>query len=281
VKPILTTLSYSAGKQSHALLEMVLRGDIEKPSRFLVLNADPGMENEESYSIISATRLRCEKSGIPFITARSTLCYDLTTFKERGLTHLDQPPYWTRNRITGKKGRLKQKCTPFYKVAPMRRELRHFLNSHYGVSLVSKHLPPVESWIGFAADEQHRADKCKSDVKFISLRFPLIEMGLTKAKVHGYYIKHSISEPPSSVCNACFSNGLTFLEEMYYHRPSDWEQAVMVDDYIRDMSQLGIKDECFVSETLIPLRDLPGLNFKRDNQVFFRKHRCNSGVCFV
>jgi len=281
-KPIiLTTLAYSGGKQSHALLEMVLRGHIPRPEPFLVLNADPGMENENSYPVVEQMRHRCQEAGLAFETARTTLKHDLLTFKERGLTHLDQPPYWTRNRLTGKKGRLKQKCTAYYKVAAMRRLLRTYLNQRFGVSLVSKRLPHVETWIGFAADEKARANKCKSDVKFISLRFPLAEMGYTKAKTIGYYMKNGITEPPSSVCNACFANGLAFLEDMYVHRPDDWDEAVKVDESIRDMRQVGIEDECFVSETLIPLRELPSLNFKRDDDRFFREHRCNSGVCFV
>jgi hypothetical protein len=130
MKEILTTLQYSGGRQSHALLEMVLRGDMPKPEHFLVLNADPGMENQNSYPAVEYMRRRCLEAGIPFRTARTTLLHDLLTFKERGLTHLDQPPYWTRNRKTGKKGRLKQKCTMFYKVAAMRHEprraIRHF-----------------------------------------------------------------------------------------------------------------------------------------------------------
>jgi hypothetical protein len=281
MNPVLTTLSYSGGKQSHALLEMVLRGHIPRPEPFLVLNADPGMENENSYPVVEAMRQRCEHAGIPFKTAHTSLKHDLLTFKERGLTHLDQPPYWTRNRVTGKKGRLKQKCTPYYKVAAMRRLLRIYLNGQFGTSLVTKRLPPVETWIGFAADELDRANGCKADRKFVTLRFPLVEMGFTKAKTIGYYLKHGIAEPPPSVCNACFANGLAFLEEMYVHRPDDWDEAVRVDEAIRDMRQIGIEDECFVSETLIPLREMPALNFKKDDIQFFREHKCNSGVCFT
>lgn len=280
-EPLLTTLQYSGGKQSHALLEMVLRGDIQRPKNFIVLNADPGMENGQSYAFIETMRARCMSAGVPFRTARTTLCYDLTTFKERGLTHLDQPPYWTRNRQTGKKGRLKQKCTPFYKVAPMRRELRQHMNEAFGVSLTTKRLPKVVSWIGFASDEQKRADKIKRDVKFIDLTFPLIEMGMDKNKVIGYYIKHSIDQPPMSVCNACYSNGLKFFEQMFLHRPDDWNQAVMVDDYIRDMRQIGIEDECFVSQTLVPLRDMPARDFLRDKPTTYLANECNSGSCFL
>lgn len=278
---LLTTLQYSGGKQSHALLEMVLLGHIPKPKNFLVLNADPGMENENSYPAVEKMRTRCEAAGIPFRTARTTLCYDLMTFKERGLTHLDQPPYWTRNRKTGKIGKLKQKCTKFYKVAAMRRELRRYLNEQFGISLVTKRLPSVISWIGFAADEQSRADKIKKDVKFITLQFPLIWMGLTKVKVIGWYLKHSVQPPPASVCNACYSNGLRFFEEMYLNRPKDWEQAVLVDESIRDMRQLGVEDECFVSATCVPLKDMPGRDFLRDKPSTYIKHECNSGACFL
>lgn len=280
LKTILTTLSYSGGKQSHAILEMVLRGEIEKPESFLVLNADPGMENENSYPHIEKMRARCDAAGIAFKTARTTLCYDLTTFKERGLTHLDQPPYWTRNRVTGKIGRLKQKCTGFYKVAPMRRMLRQHLYQEFGVSMVTKRLPKVETWIGFAMDEKHRADKQKPDVKYISLRYPLIELGLTKAQTVGWYMKAGVQQPPPSVCNACFANGLAFFEDMYMNRPNDWDQAVMVDDYIRDMRQIGIEDECFVSASMVPLRDLPDRNFLRGTAEG-KKYQCNSGVCFI
>jgi len=280
--PEITTLSYSAGKQSHALLKMILMRLIPRPANFLVLNADPGMENSESYLFVAQAKAECERAGIPFLTARTTLCYDLTTFKERGLTRLDQPPYWTKNRLTGKRGKLKQKCTKRYKVDAMRVELRQWMKTNLGINpRRTRGLPKVETWIGFSADEQARANKCVSKEKYITLRFPLIEFGMDKAKVSAFFWKHGIQEPPSSVCNACFSNGLAFFEDMYDNRPKDWEQAVMVDDYIRDMRQIGIEDECYVSQTLIPLRELPKMNFLRGNPNEFRQYRCNSGACFL
>lgn len=280
MKPILTTLSYSGGKQSHALLEMVLRCEIDMPEPFLVLNADPGMENENTYPFVDKMRARCAAVGIPFKTARTTLCYDLTTFKERGLTRLDQPPYWTRNRVTGKVGRLKQKCTRYYKIAAMRRMLREHLRDAFGISLVTKRIPKVVQWIGFSADEKERAYGEKFSVKYIELAYPLIDMGLTKEKIVEWYRTSGVSQPPPSVCNACFANGLAFFEDMYINRPNDWDQAVMVDDYIRDMRQIGIEDECFVSASMIPLRDLPDRDFLRGTPEG-KKFQCNSGVCFV
>ena len=263
------------------LLEMILRGEIPKPHPFLVTNADPGMENEDSYPVVSEMQRRCTMAGINFTVSKTTLLHDLLTFRNRGLERIDNPPYWTRNRITGKKGRLLQKCTAHYKVQAMRKEVRRFLNEKMGVSLVTKRLPKVETWIGFASDELARAKKAKSDVKFITLRFPLIERGMTKADVESKYLDFGIASPPPSVCNACYANGLATMEAMYHERPSDWEQAVSVDESIRDMRQVGVEDECFVSETLIPLAELPKLKFMRDDPDYFKQHRCNSGVCFV
>lgn len=275
---LLTTLSYSAGVQSHALLEMLLRGDIEKPKNFLVLNADPGMENSLSYEFVAATKKRCADAGIDFITAPGpNLFQDLTTFRERKLERLDNPPLWTKSKL-GKRGRLKQLCTSAYKIAPIRRALRRYLNQKFGVSLVTRRPPPVEIWIGFAADEAHRCQE--ADVKYTKFRWPLIELGMDRLKVEGYYLKHGIEKPPRSVCNACFANGLKHFEDMYQHRPDDWDQAVAVDESIRDLSQFGVEDECYVSSTLIPLKDLPKIAFKKYD-ADYTEHRCNSGVCFL
>lgn len=277
----LTTLSHSGGVQSQGILEMMLRGDIAIPKPFLVLNADPGMENRRTHEFVKDIAARCEAVGIRYIRAKGpNLKEDLLTFKERGATRIDNPPYWTKNRETGKRGTALQKCTAFYKIKPMRRELRLVMREMFGVSLESKRLPKVESWIGFAADEANRAAKATSDVKFINLRFPLIEMGLSKAQVVGYFLKHSIQRPPPSVCNACFSHGLNFLRDMHDNRPDEWDEAVQIDEAIRDMRQVGINDEVYVSKTLIPLRTLAELDFNVP-ELPGQNYKCNSGVCFV
>jgi len=280
--PSITTLSYSGGKQSHALLEMVLSGIIPMPQNFVVTNADPGMENENSYRFVGRMRERCQKQGIPFLTAKTTLALDLLTFKERGLTRIDNPPYWTKNRLTGKKGKMRQTCTSAYKVKPMRRLIREFMSQQFGINpKATRGIPKVETWIGFSADEKGRADRAKSDVKFVTLRFPLIEMGITKQGVETFFRDNNLESPPPSVCNACFANGLATLKEMYYNRPDDWEKAVAIDESVRDMTQVGIKDEVFVSQTLISLKELAARNFLEREPEKFREYRCNSGMCFV
>lgn len=278
---ILTTLSYSGGVQSHAILEMVLRGHIEKPEHFLVLNADPGMEDSRSYEFVKTSKARCEVAGIDFITAKGGSLFDDLVSLGAGTWQkgrMDNPPYWTKDRVTGKIAKLRQGCTGFYKIAPMKRAMREYLHTKFNVSRETRRPPGVESWIGFAADEAKRRSPSRD--KYITLTYPLIERGYDRAKVEGYYLQHGIEKPPRSVCVACFANGLSHFEDMYVNRYDDWLRAVAVDESIRDMSQVGVKDECFVSSSCVPLKDLPALNFKKKD-ADYREHRCNSGACFI
>lgn len=282
MNPLLTSLSYSGGVQSNVLLEMVLRGDLQRPENFIVINADPGMEDERSENFVDRAQWRCKQAGIPFFTAPGpNLFKDLLNLKLSGKTRIDNPPFWTRNKVTGKIGRLKQTCTVAYKIEPMRRALRRYMFEKFFIPEKSKRIPLVESWIGFAADESSRIGKPrKKDPKYIRMAYPLIQMGMDRMKIEGYYLKHGIEKPPRSVCCACFANGLAYFEDMFYNRPNDWDKAVAVDEAVRDMSQVGILDEVFVSASCIPLKDLPALNFKREHEDY-KEYRCNSGVCFV
>lgn len=249
---------------------------MEKPEPFIVVNADPGMEDERSYEFVAKSKERCESAGIAFITAPGPNLYkDLISLPERTPKRADNPAYFTKNAITGKKGRLMQKCTKHYKIAPMRRAVRgHLRGLGKAVSF------GVEAWIGFAADEAKRVKPvAKGDPAYIRNRYPLIEMGWDRAKVEGYYLKHNIPKPPRSVCVACFANGLAYFESMFYERPDDWERAVQVDEAIRN-NLPNARDEVYVSASLTPLKDLPGLNFLRDKPQG-KELRCNSGVCFL
>lgn len=280
--PILTSLSYSGGEQSHGILEMVLRGHIKRPKNFVVIGADPGMEDERSAKTVEDARRRCIEAGIPFVIAKGRNLYtDLILLPFTGETRFDNPPYWVK-KANGKIGRLKQKCTGAYKITPLNRVRRILMHKLCGISLVTKRLPRVDVWIGFAADESGRVSEKKTSKgpKYLNLRYPLIERGITKAKMIGYYLQHNIPRPVRSVCCACYANGLAYLEDMYINRPNDWNKAVLVDDSVRDLSQIGIKGQVFVSSTCIPLRDLPQMNFRQGAEEY-REHRCNSGVCFI
>lgn len=106
-----TALSFSAGMGSSRLLAGVLEGEIERPPNFIVCNADPGMENVETVKLVESYRVECANQGIPFLQVKRNLYAELLAVKASGRTRFDLPPFWTKNRFTGKKGRLLQRCT--------------------------------------------------------------------------------------------------------------------------------------------------------------------------
>lgn len=279
-KPYITVLSHSGGLQSQNILDRVFEGEIEKPFNFVVLNANPGMERRQTRELINYNRERCAEHGIDYITAQGPNLYsDVVNSRFNGSTRLDNPPFWTKDEL-GKRGKLKQKCTYFYKIAPMDRALRHYLSQKHGVSWNTKRIREgfVEKWIGFAYDEWHRCSE--SDVKYIKFRFPLVEMKVEKAHCAGWYLQRKRPVPVRSVCNACFANGLDHFKEMYENEPEDWAQAVACDNALETWKGRITQQEVFVSSSLIRLRDLPAMNFGADSEDM-SEHHCNSGVCFL
>jgi hypothetical protein len=274
---VLTVLNFSGGKQSSCLLWLVLRGVFPRPENFLVLNADPGMENSLTYKYVQRMFKLCREAGIECATVPGPNLYrDLVQLKMTGATRVDNPPYWTVNE-KGKVGQLMQKCTKHYKIAPMDRFLRLYMEKRFGISAKSKRIreASVEKWIGFSADEVHR---CKpSSQKYIRFRYPLIENEITNADVLTIFEELGEKPPPRSVCNACFANGSKVLAEMQSSRPDDWEQACAVDDAVRDLKQVGINDQVFVSRDCRPLRQFDSEAGHANGDEW----ACDSGYCFV
>jgi 3'-phosphoadenosine 5'-phosphosulfate sulfotransferase (PAPS reductase)/FAD synthetase len=278
---LLTVLNYSGGRQSTCLLEMVLRGEIAMPRNFVVLNADPGMENKRTYELVASMKQRCADAGVRFETVQGRNLYQDLLGLVKNPKRIDNPPFWTKDK-NGKIGRLNQKCTDKYKIKPMDQAVRRILKEKYRISIKTKRIMTgaVEKWIGMAADETRRISEPKAKYQFF--RYPLMEMGMTTSDVTDYFIKRGLPMPPRSVCNACFANGLTFFRDMANERPEDFEMACKVDDIVRHgLKCCGVHDEVYVSSTCIPLRQLHAMNFKLPDIKEQDKHACNSGYCFV
>lgn len=278
-----TQLSFSAGTGSGCLAEMVLRGDIERPENFVVIRANPGMENRETNAYAAQMAERFRIAGIPYIEVKRDLLRGLLDLKKSGKTRFDLPPFWTRNRETGKKGRLLQRCTKWAKIAPMDRALRQWMHDNLGISKNSRRIGTntVCKWIGFSQDEWMRIKEAKQE--YVYFDYPLIDRRMTKADIAGYYLKHGLKLPPRSVCNACYANDVATFKEMHDNRPDEfWGEAVAVDEEIRDLRCVGVTDECFVSSTLIPLRELAAMNFILPSKTQEEADaKCHSGHCFV
>lgn len=275
---LLTSLSFSGGTGSGCIAEMLLNGDLVCDTPLVIVTADPGMENSKTYDYIAEMRERFIDRGFDHRVVKTDLYGNFLAAVERKDTRFDLPPFWTKNRKTGKKGRLMQRCTAAYKIAPMQRVVREKLFGVSGISTKSKRIPEnsVRTWIGFSIDESSRIKEVKQ--KYVWFQYPLIAMRMTKKDVADYYKKINRPIPPRSVCNACFANDVSHFKEMYESRPSDWEQAVAVDEACRDLRFMGVTDECYVSSTLKSLRQLCDEGFPGSEKPDIM---CQTGFCFL
>lgn len=277
--PLLTVLNYSGGMQSTALLWMVIRGEIPRPKNLIVLNADPGMENSETYRHVAMMMAECQRAGVEARTVSGPNLYqDILAVASGSKTRLDNPSFFTRA-ASGKKGRLRRCCTAYYKIAPMDREVRRVLQRRFGISARSRTLPQgiVEKWIGFSFEEQLRMRSPQQ--RYVRFRFPLIELQMSRRCVSEYFSERELPLPPRSICNACFAQRVDDYQEMHLNRPADWKQAVEVDRAVRDWTAIGVRDPVFVSDALVPLEELPDRGFPAVAESV--GETCESGYCFL
>lgn len=275
--PFLTVLSYSGGVQSHALTLLVVRGKIKRPERLLVVSADPGWENPETYKFRDRMLAECEKEGVDAMVVEGPkLLDDLAAVKAGEKGRWDTPALYTIG-VKGKRGQIKQGCTKHYKIAPIDRAVRKYLKEKYSVGVPKENT--IEHWIGFAWDERER---CKPmPQKYKQVRWPFIEMRICKADLVAWYKANNEPMPPRSVCEGCWANAPGHYRKMAEERPEEWARVKQYDRDIRDLTSIGIKQEAFVSDTLLPLEVLEQQGFSTGNKENDDRLSCDSGFCFI
>jgi hypothetical protein len=266
-------ISYSGGASSEWLVRAALRGRIERPKRLLVVTADTGAEHEWTYEAIARVAELCQSENVPFVRCNDGSLLDelLEIPAMTAPDRADHPPLWVRTE-TGR-GRIGHRCTVRFKSATIRRAITQWLRG--------QGLPHTcESWIGFAADEAHRAQRALYRQARIwnTLRFPAVELGITRAQQRAELQAWTGTTPPRfSMCVFC-----------PFKTPARWRQTTAhdlvavyaVDEAIRDLSSLGVCNPAYLTDRLIPVQrliergdpqpSLPGL-----------ESTCDAGACFL
>ena len=254
-------ISYSGGASSEWLVEAVIRGVLPRPEHLAVVFADTGWEHAWTYHAVAEVRDRCARARIPFLAARreglSIRDAQMAIPSLPDGSRIDQPPYWLRKGM----GRGRRAVSEW---------------------LAAEKLPKrVEKWIGFSADEMARALKtearARNDVAWETVAFPAIQLGRTRAQQRAELVAWTGRAPRFSMCVGCpFKSPARWLETPL----DEQEQAVAVDEAIRDGGAIGLECEAYLSDRLIPLRRLiergdpqpvlPGL-----------ESYCDGGACFL
>ena len=175
-KDPLQVLSCGAGEQSTAMLQMIVNGDLDRPD--IVIFSDTGSEMPYTYEIIkNIIEALCNSIDLPFYIVRP----------HEGKLH---EHYREKNMIPMVGMRS---CTSKFKIRPQRRFVREIVGNKNGVLLAN-------AWLGITTDEAGRM--ATSDVKWMSVSFPLIEKGISRSDCREYNIKHNLNVAKSG-CYCC------------------------------------------------------------------------------
>lgn len=267
-------LSLGAGVQSSTLALMAAAGEVTpmpKAAIFADTQAEPAsvykwldwLENQLSFPVHRVTAGSLKEQIIS---------------ATQGNQRIDaRPPFFLS---TG--GMLNRQCTQDFKLIPLHRKCREI------IGLRPRQRGPketaIEMWIGISTDEVQR---CKpSRHAYISHRWPLIDMRMTRRDCIQWLTRHGYDTPPKSACTFCPYHNDGLWRDMRNNDPTSFAEAVEVDSAIRN----GVKDrrsgkalspaKWFVHRSLTPLSEVDfSIDFERGQLNLFN-NECE-GMCGV
>jgi hypothetical protein len=245
-------ISLGWGVQSFTLAAMVALGELEMVDA--ALHADTTHESILTYEFAKRWTGWLEERGVRVVT----VCDGDKRLGEGCV--VDIPAFTVSNNGNGQ---IRRQCTFDWKVAPMRRWLQ-----------ANRKGEPVEQWLGISTDEFQRMRD--SDVKYITNRYPLIEMNMSRKDCVKWLQEHSLEVPPRSACTFC-----PFHTTDEWRRikkiPQDWQEAIEVDCKIRKARP---PYDLFVHPSRKPLDEVDFRTLEEKGQMRLWDEEC-SGICGV
>lgn len=265
----LTVISLGAGVQSSTMAIMAAKGDF--PNVDCAIFADTGYEPKAVY-----TYLEFLKKILPYpvyLVEKGNIRDDMLAAK--GTTNFVVAPFFTQNKITGKKGMVMRQCTNDYKIQPIRTKIRELCNVKKG-----KHFPKdkyVEQWIGISTDEAGRMKPARD--KYILNRHPLIEAKMSRQDCINYLKKENIPLPEKSACIVCPYHNDAYWHFMKTERPSEFADAVDFDKQVRNISRKE-DEQLYSHRSCKPLDEVEFDKKETDKQLDMFNNECE-GMCGV
>jgi 3'-phosphoadenosine 5'-phosphosulfate sulfotransferase (PAPS reductase)/FAD synthetase len=245
-------ISLGWGVQSFTLAAMVALGELEPVD--YAIHADTTHESSLTYDFAKRWAPWLEENGVKVITV-------VNRASELGQKAVvDIPAFTLSDRGNGQ---IRRQCTQDWKIAPMRRWLQKNRNGE-----------PIEQWLGISLDEFQRMKD--SDVKYITHRWPLIEMKMTRADCEKWLEAHGLEIPPRSACTFCPYHNTEEWRRIK-NNPDDWREAVEVDQAIRKARP---PYDLFVHPARKPLEEVDLRTETEKGQLSLWDEECE-GVCGI
>ena len=202
--------------------------------------------------------------GVPLVILHSPLYTDfMENFGERRTISI---PWWTI-REDGHKSKMPRNCTIDYKVELISKYVRwELLGYKKGQRLREEDKKAHEMHMGFSAEEARRCKESPNPM-FVN-RFPLVEMGLTRADNFAYIKDVWGLETKASACTFCPFHKNYFFKFLKENEPEQYAQLVEMDELLRDKNPKPPMDsDLFISRSRERIEDLTDED-------------CNDAECF-
>lgn len=234
----MTIISLGWGVQSFALAAMSALKVLPKVD--VAIHADTTHERTPTREFAERWTPWLEERGIRVITVTPKRATGSDVANWGGVFI----PAYTQESKLRKKGLLRRQCTREWKIEPSRRWIRKNI----------KKGEMVEQWLGITYDEVLRVKP--SDVKYVKNRWPFLEPEmwresdidkitnvqydsfggyvLTRGNVVDWLLSQGLEVPQKSACTFCpYHSNREWTNIKTY--PSDWQEAVKVDQEIRGL----------------------------------------------
>ena len=267
----LKILSLGWGVQSWTLAAMAALGEIPMPD--YAVHADTTHEMQGTYQHAEKWTPWLEEHGVKVRTVQNN---DVAVAPGRvGVEYQVNIPAHSINVHTHKKGQMNRQCTSDWKINPLHRFAR---------SIVGKISPEcVEMWMGISLDEWQRMKTSRK--QYIKHVYPLVDRRLNRAWCTAWLEQHGLDIPPKSACTFCPYHSTKKWKRMKQAGGKDWEEAVSIDDSIRNLGKLdpsgGVHFNMFVHSAMLPLEEAVRIPEDYGAKQMEMDMPCDSGHCFV
>jgi len=256
-------LSCGAGQQSTALALMSCDNVVNSgkfplvPIYDAILFCDLGGEAEWVYQQVDFIKNACRHAGIPFYLLRDKNLKD-DYLQNYGKSRVCTIPFWSIDE-SGKKGKMTRHCTIDYKIIQMQNFVRwNLLGYQKGQRTRPEDIGAHEMHIGFTTEESQRIFDSKH--KLFVNKFPMCEMGLTRADNYTYVREKWGLKTKGSACLFCPFHTNYFFNERRCNYPADYQEIIEFDDMLENgvpNSRIGVPDsKVYISRSRKRIRDL-------------------------
>lgn len=260
---MLEIISLGVGVQSTALYLKSCMGEL--PRADYAIFSDTGKEKQQTLILLSELmKWSVKNNGIPIIHATDrNLFKDLLAVTLHDKSSFQTIPSFTKNE-DGSIGMLKRQCTLHYKIRPVDSVIR----SIYGLKPYAR-LPQTRVWKGISLDEISRMSIPQEAWKISAYPFTGYEVHYnshaqklvwaqlnTRTQLLSWYKSIGFQVPEKSSCVFCPYQSNDSWLNLKTNFPSDFADAVKVDEAIRNSTSKGIQQPTFLHKSITPLSEI-------------------------